>query len=295
MNRPPDIHRLVDERHDRQSEDADRRRQLVRAGAAILAHQDAGNEGHLQEQRDGQLRIPLPPDAPRLAAPERAGDQPHQAEHDGDLRRRFRDPIRLRAGPEQMNQAGDAADGDRGEHREPRGHVEVEDLLYQPHRRFVGRARDQERGAHEHQAGQGAHRSEYFSHCYSVMSGSNIQSARVRNTRSNAARIPIHMIATGSSGAAASSAAVPRTPAIITGMMIGYNRIGSSTSRERARTSIAANSVPTAQNPSVPPASSATSSSGRLNSGAWNIKATSGTSSSSASPSSASMPSSLPT
>ena len=47
---------------------------------------------------------------------------------------------------------------------------------------------------------------------------------------------------------------MPRTPAIITGMMIGYNRIGSSTSRDRARTSIAANSVPTAQKPTVPAA-----------------------------------------
>ena len=78
-------------------------------------------------------------------------------------------------------------------------------------------------------------------------------------------------------------------------MTIGYNRIGSSTSRDRARTSIAANSVPTAQNPIVPPASRASSSSGRLNNGAWNISATIGTSSSSARPSSASMPSSLPT
>ena len=64
-------------------------------------------------------------------------------------------------------------------------------------------------------------------------------------------------IAVGSSGGDASSAAVPRTPAMITGMVIGYNRIGSITSRVRARTSIAANSVPTAQNPIVPPASSA--------------------------------------
>ena len=44
---------------------------------------------------------------------------------------------------------------------------------------------------------------------------------------------------------------------MITGTVIGYNSTGSSTSRLRARTSIAANSVPTAANPSVPPASSA--------------------------------------
>jgi len=51
-------------------------------------------------------------------------------------------------------------------------------------------------------------------------------------------------------------------------MTMGYNRMGSSTSRDRARTSMAANSVPTAQKPIVPPASRATSSSGRLKSAA---------------------------
>ena len=39
---------------------------------------------------------------------------------------------------------------------------------------------------------------------------------------------------------------------MMTGIVIGYNSTGSSTSRLRARTSIAANSVPTAANPSVP-------------------------------------------
>ena len=81
--------------------------------------------------------------------------------------------------------------------------------------------------------------------------------------------------------AAPSSAAVPRTPAMMTGIVIGYNRIGSSTSRVRARTSIAANSVPTAAEPdrAARPAAPR-SSSGRLKSGAWNSSATSGTSSS---------------
>ena len=54
------------------------------------------------------------------------------------------------------------------------------------------------------------------------------------------------------SNSGCSSAAVPRTPAIMTGTMTGYNNTGSSTSRLRARTSIAANSVPTAAKPSVP-------------------------------------------
>src|SRR5439155_1215871 len=93
----------------------------------------------------------------------------------------------------------------------------------------------------------------------------------------------------------ARSALVPRTPAMITGMVIGYNRIGSSTSRDRARTSMAAKSVPTAENPIVPVASNAASSSGREKSAAWNSRAVSGVSSASASPSSRRTPSSLPT
>ena len=63
------------------------------------------------------------------------------------------------------------------------------------------------------------------------------------------------MIAVASSAGDASSAEVPRTPAMMTGMVIGYNRIGSITSRVRARISIAANSVPTAAKPIVPESS----------------------------------------
>src|SRR5688572_31868356 len=44
----------------------------------------------------------------------------------------------------------------------------------------------------------------------------------------------------------------PYTTLFRSGMVMGYNRIGSSTSRLRARASIAANSVPTQENPTVP-------------------------------------------
>src|SRR5262245_38725592 len=57
---------------------------------------------------------------------------------------------------------------------------------------------------------------------HSVINGSNVQSDSVTNTTSNATRMPIHMIASGSSTGVALSAAVPRTPAMITGMVIGY-------------------------------------------------------------------------
>ena len=62
----------------------------------------------------------------------------------------------------------------------------------------------------------------------------------------------------------------------------------------RARTSIAANSVPTAANPVVPATRSAISIPGNWKTGAWNHRPTSGTSTSSTRPSSSSIPASLP-
>src|SRR5207248_6394352 len=161
------------------------------------------------------------------------------------------------------------------------------DLLDEPHRRLVRRTGDQDRRRAEHEGGDEEERGKQSSHFnsssppprmrlgilgggefqhHSVINGSNVQSASVTNTASNAVSRPIHIIAIASSGGDARSADVPRTPAIITGIAIGYKTMGSSTSRVRARTSIAANSVPTAAKPSVPDASSATSSAGRAKS-----------------------------
>src|SRR5262245_53223960 len=136
----------------------------------------------------------------------------------------------------------------------------------------------------------------YLAHpTYSVITGSNVHSDSVTNTTSNAPRIAIHIATVAVSGGDCSNADVPRTPAIITGIVIGYKRIGSITSRERARTSIAANSVPTAANPTVPAVRSAPSSAGSAPSGERNRIATSGTSSTSTTASSSTMPSILPT
>src|SRR5689334_22501941 len=199
---------------------------------------------------------------------------------------------------EQVDRALNAADEHRREHREPGRHVEVEDLLHEPHRRFVRRARDQNRRIGEHRGGEHNEWSESLFHrlrLHSVISGSNVHNDSVIKTTSNAASSEIHMTATASSGVSASSADVPRTPAMITGTVIGYNRIGSMISRVRERTSIAANRVPTAANPIVPDASRPTSSTGRPKSGALNSRATSGTSNASATAISSTIPSSLPT
>ena len=90
---------------------------------------------------------------------------------------------------------------------------------------------------------------------YSVITGSNVQSANVRkiaSQRSETNPEARHRFV----GRRLEQAAVPRTPAIITGIVMGYSKTGSSVSRLLTRTSIAANSVPTAANPIVPVASS---------------------------------------
>ena len=58
-------------------------------------------------------RVPLPPDAPGLAPPQRAGDQADQAEEHGELGGRDGDAIGPPAALEQVDGARDAADADR--------------------------------------------------------------------------------------------------------------------------------------------------------------------------------------
>src|SRR5258708_37930289 len=113
------------------------------------------------------------------------------------------------------------------------------------------------RGANNFRITSPHHHITTSTHVYSVIRGSSVQSASVRKTTSIAVRMPSHMMASVSSGGDAISAAVPRTPQMITGTVIGYNRIGSRTSRVRVRISIAPNSVPTDAKPTVPDATSA--------------------------------------
>src|SRR5436189_6418798 len=89
-------------------------------------------------------------------------------------------------------------------------------------------------------------------HRQSVINGSNVHSASVTKTTSSAISSATQNLTRASSTSGCRSSAVARTPAMITGTVIGYNSTGSRTSRLRARTSIAENSVPTAANPIVP-------------------------------------------
>src|SRR6185436_20413927 len=96
----------------------------------------------------------------------------------------------------------------------------------------------------------------------SVMTDSNVHSANVTKTTSKVTSNANQKRMMPASSSGCSNAAVPRTPEMMTGTVIGYNNTGSSTSRLRARTSIAAKSVPTAANPVVPVASIAASQNG---------------------------------
>src|SRR4051812_12224526 len=73
------------------------------------------------------------------------------------------------------------------------------------------------------------HRGVSTQHSYSVITGSNVHSASVTNTTSKNTSIASHARAIGSSAGCCSSAAVPRTPAMMTGTVIGYNSTGSIT------------------------------------------------------------------
>ena len=78
------------ERDVRHSEQRHAGRELFRSRSAVTAQQ-VGEQDQLEMVRVVS-RVPLPPDAPRLARPERSRDETDDAEDGGDLPRRSRRP-----------------------------------------------------------------------------------------------------------------------------------------------------------------------------------------------------------
>ena len=133
VHRAPDVHRHVDERHVGHAEDRHRGAQLLRARAAESPDQQVRHEDHPHQERRGEARVPLPPDAPGLARPERSGHQHDQAEHDGQLARPPPPAGRRPAGRWNRNSAlAMPQTNAEQEHHHRRRHVEVEDLLDSP-------------------------------------------------------------------------------------------------------------------------------------------------------------------
>src|SRR5471032_1748188 len=114
--------------------------------------------------------------------------------------------------------------------------MKIENLLHEQHRRLERHLVDGDRRVRKHRGRHDREREKEFLH-HSVINGSKVHSASVVKTTSNARSRPIQSVATGSSGGVCSSAAVPRTPAMMTGIVTGYNRIGRSTSRSEEHTS----------------------------------------------------------
>src|SRR4029079_13264950 len=116
---------------------------------------------------------------------------------------------------------GHTAHDARHQEHPRRGHVVVENLLHQPHRRFVISIRDHERRQREHHRAHDGGAYEPLRH-QSVITASKVHNDKVRNTASNAIRSTNHTRTTPPSTSGCSSAAVPRTPAMMTGTVIGY-------------------------------------------------------------------------
>src|SRR6185369_1942589 len=138
----PDIHALVDQRHVDRGEQGQRRGQLAPAGTAVAPRQQVSVQHQEQQQRAGEPRVPLPPHAPGLAAPERPRHQRARPEQHAQLAGRRRDAIpRLRPLEEEC-QAAPRADERREEQHDRAGDVEVENLLHESHHRLERRVQD---------------------------------------------------------------------------------------------------------------------------------------------------------
>ena len=117
--------------------------QLVRPGAAVAPQHQIGDEDHPQQQARGEPRVPHPPDAPRLAGPERPGHERDHAEEHGHLRPCNGPGVRSGSRSRTGTSRSHTPDDDGREKEQPRRrHVEIEDLLHEPHRGLVRRAVD---------------------------------------------------------------------------------------------------------------------------------------------------------
>src|SRR4029450_12777938 len=243
--------------------------------AAERAQHQIADVDRPQDDGHGEARIPRPPDAPDRARPDRAGDEDQRAEQDAHLGRGVGQTVGGRGGPPQVDRAR-AGDDEEAEERGPRDRdVEIEDALHDPHLR-LGRYDDEdhplrqgdgdERGPGQQRV-QPAHQSR--------ITCSNSRMPATRKMASNAARTP--------SGAAAaprpprSAASVAFTPPMSTGTRRGRSSRGSITSRARARTVMAANSVASAANPMLPRKSTSNNAGSTPPTSACSSTATSGT------------------
>ena len=142
VQRAPHVHRHVDERHVGHAEERDRRDELLRPGSAVLPHAAGRRRRSSTAAATRSAARPTATTRPTPCAPTCGPvTRTIDAEQHRELGRRdARRDRRPRGRLNRNTAARDAADERRQEHHHRRRHVEVEDLLHQPHRRLVRRA-----------------------------------------------------------------------------------------------------------------------------------------------------------
>ena len=119
----------------------------------VAAGQQISIQDQKQQQCAGQPRVPLPPNAPRFAPPQRSRHQRARAKQHAQFARGMGQPIAALRAPEQIRDAAPRRREGRCEHHDRAGDVEIENLLHQPHDRLDGRRQDQQRHREKTQRG----------------------------------------------------------------------------------------------------------------------------------------------
>src|SRR5262245_27453929 len=239
-------------------------------------HQVARVDGP-QDDRHREPRIPGPPHAPDRPRPDRAGDEHQGAEQHAHLGRGVREAVGCtRASPE-IHCARTGDDEEAEERRPGRGNVEVEDALHDPHLRLGGHYDEDEPLGHEHEYQDGPREQRDQQWHQSRITCSKSRTPATTKIASNATSTP--SAPASAPNPPRSTASVAFTPPISTGTSSGSRRTGSITSRARARTVMAANSVAREAKPRLPRKSTSSSAGSTVPSCAWSRTPTSGTTS----------------
>src|SRR5438034_11806821 len=93
MDRAPPVGRLINERCGCRAEDTDRGGELLGPWTTEPADDDVTKEDQLEHERHGEPRLPIPPDTPGLARPERSADETEQRKYGNQLRRGRADSV----------------------------------------------------------------------------------------------------------------------------------------------------------------------------------------------------------
>jgi len=148
------------QRHVHEGHDADHRTQvrLALAGHVHLAQDEVARIEEPENHRRGQARVPRPPDAPRMARPDGAGNERQPAEHHAHFGGGPGHGVPVAVARLEVGHPGHADEEEAHEGPPRQRQVRVENLLHQSHRLLDRRIPIDKHltGRHEHAAEHGA-------------------------------------------------------------------------------------------------------------------------------------------